>query len=486
VNISGWYLTDSPDNLVQWQFPDNVILKPGGFVVVFCDGWVDSQPLAEYHSNFSLSKSGEYLALVAADGKTVVYEITPSFPPQYRDASYGCIPASVANSEQQWAYYKPPTPGASNTGVPLWGMVENVTFSESQGYKNAPFNLSLGSSTEGAIIYYTLDGTIPSSESLRYTEPISIDKITFLRAVATKEGYLDSPVATRTWLFMEDVLTQSSTTPTGWPSSYSVNNHKMEYGLNSSIVKNNKTAIRTGMTNIQTISLVTDLKNLFDSKSGIYVNPGQDGEAWERPVSVELIDPRGGGEFQIEAGLRIRGAFSRSSSNPKHSLRLFFRDSYGGRLNFPLFEGEGADVFDKVDLRTSQNFSWSFEGSPYNTFIRETFSRDAQADFGMQYTRSRYYHLFINGQYWGLYQTQERSDSDYAKTYYGGSGDDWDCIKTSQPGYYTEASDGNMNAFSDLYNIAVKQGFSGLYSTNYYWIKGVNPDGTRIPESRFI
>lgn len=483
VNISGWYLTDSLNNLAQWQFPDGVILKPGGFMIVFCDGWVDSQPLGEYHSNFSLSKSGEYLALVAADAETIVYELAPSFPPQYRDASYGCIPASAASSEQQWAYYKTPTPGAPNTGTPLWGMVESVTFSESQGYKSDPFNLTLESPSEGAIIYYTLDGTIPTPDSLRYTGPISIDKITFMRAVATKEGYLDAPVATRTWLFMEDVLTQPTTTPTGWPSSYSVNNHKMEYGMNSSIVRNNKTAIRTGMTNIQTISLVTDLKNLFDSKSGIYVNPGQDGEAWERPVSMELIDPRGGEEFQIEAGLRIRGAFSRSSSNPKHSLRLFFRDSYGGKLNFPLFEGEGADTFDKVDLRTSQNFSWSFEGSPYNTFIRETFSRDAQGDFGMQYTRSRYYHLFINGQYWGLYQTQERSDSDYAKTYFGGSDDDWDCIKTSQPGYYTEASDGNMNAFSDLYNIAVKQGFSGLYSTNYYWIKGVNPDGTRIPES---
>ena len=483
VNISGWHLTDSLNNLPQWQFPDGVILKPGGFLVVFCDGWADSQPLGEYHSNFSLSKSGEYLALVAADGETIVHELAPSFPQQYKDASYGLIPSSIANTEQQWAYFKTPTPGAPNSGTPLWGMVESVAFSESQGYKSAPFSLTLESPTEGVIIYYTLDGTIPTSESILYNKPISIDKITFLRAVATKEGYLDAPVTTRTWLFMEDVLTQPTSTPTGWPNSYAVNNHKMEYGMNSSIVRNNRTAIRIGMTNIQTISLVTDLKNLFDSKSGIYVNPRQDGEAWERAVSVELIDPQGGEEFQIEAGLRIRGAFSRSSSNPKHSFRLFFRDRYGGKLNFPLFESEGADTFDKVDLRTSQNFSWSFENSPYNTFIRETFSRDAQGDFGMQYTRSRYYHLFINGQYWGLYQTQERSDSDFAKTYYGGSSDDWDCIKTSQPGYYTEASDGNMNAFSDLYNIAVKQGFSGLYSTNYYWIKGVNPDGTPIPES---
>ena len=483
VDISGWHLTDSPNNLTQWQFPAGSTLKAGGYLIVFCDGWESTQPLGEYHANFSLAKTGEYLGLIAPDGETVVYELAPAFPEQYKDVSYGRIPDSQGDSEHQWAYFDKPTPGAPNTGNPLLGMVEGVDFNEPAGYKRRAFDLTLHTPTAGAKIYYTLDGTLPTRESLSYTNSIRIDKITFLRAIAVKEGYVDSLVTTRTWLFMDEVLSQPTGTPGGWPSSYAVNNHKMEYGMNSSVVRNNRTAIRTGMTNIQTISLVTDLKNLFDSKTGIYVNPGQHGVGWERPVSMELIDPRGGPEFQIEAGLRIRGAYSRSSSNPKHSFRLFFRNSYGGKLEFPLFEDEGADIFEKVDLRTSQNFSWSFESSPYNTFIRETFSRDSQRDFNMPYTRSRYYHLFINGQYWGLYQTQERSEADYAETYFGGQSSDWDCIKTSQPGYRTEASDGNMNAFSDLYNIAVKQGFSGLYATNYYWIKGVNPDGSRIPES---
>jgi hypothetical protein len=124
---------------------------------------------------------------------------------------------------------------------------------------------------------------------------------------------------------------------------------------------------------------------------------------------LKLIDPNGGEEFQIDAGMRIRGAASRSSGNPKHSFRLFFRSIYGGELNFPLFGDEGVSVFDKVDLRTSQNYSWAFEQTPYETFIRETFARDAQRDVGMPYTRSRYYHLYINGQYWGLYQTQDEA-----------------------------------------------------------------------------
>ena len=105
-------------------------------------------------------------------------------------------------------------------------------------------------------------------------------------------------------------------------------------------------------------------------------------------------------------GLRIRGGYSRSNGNPKHAFRLFFRNEYGaGKLEFPLFGDEGVDTFDGFDLRTTQNYSWSFDGSGQNTFLRDVFSRDVQRELGQPYTRSRYYHLYINGQYWGLYQT---------------------------------------------------------------------------------
>ena len=95
--------------------------------------------------------------------------------------------------------------------------------------------------------------------------------------------------------------------------------------MNSSIVNSTQygKSVRMGLTNICTISMVTDLKNLFDAGIGIYVNQDKDGEEWERPASLELIDPSGGEEFQLDSGIRIRGAASRSSSNPKHSFRFF-------------------------------------------------------------------------------------------------------------------------------------------------------------------
>ena len=379
-------------------------------------------------------------------------------------------------------YFKTPTPGSAN-GQGYTAPTPKITVSEPRGYKTGPFTVSLScSNAPAAVIRYTTDGCTPSSNSPCYTSPISITNTTVLRAAVIDPDSLEMNVKTVTWLFLDDVLSQGATPPAGWPANGAVNGQALAYGMRSQIVTGDPVRLRNGFTNaIATLSLVTDLTNLFDATSGIYVNPYNDGITWERPVSVEQIDPVHGStnEFHIDAGLRIRGAFSRTTGNPKHSFRLFFRPEYGeDTLKFKLFGDEGASTFDKVDLRTSQNYSWAYENSDNETFVRETFSRDSQRDMGMPYTRSRYYHLFINGQYWGLYQTQERGDADFAETYLGGDNADWDCIKTSQPGYSTTASDGTADAFYALHDIAINQGFSGDYSNNYWRVRGLNPNGT--------
>ena len=227
---------------------------------------------------------------------------------------------------------------------------------------------------------------------------------------------------------------------------------------------------------IPSISLVTDVDNLFDESTGIYSHPQNSGRSWERPVSVELLNPDGSEGFQIDAGLRIRGGFSRSTSNPKHAFRVFFRPEYGGALEFPLFEDEGVDRFENVDLRTSQNYSWSFQGDRQNSMVREVFSRDVQGEMGQPYTRSRYYHLYLNGQYWGLYQTQERSEASYAESYFGGDSDDYDVIKVETNGYYITNTDGELDAYQRLYNFATS---SRSDIESYFQVQGLNPDGTR-------
>lgn len=387
--------------------------------------------------------------------------------------------------ERSAGYFNMPTPAAANASLHTAPTPE-VTSSEPRGFKTAPFTVTLSCpSAPTSIIRYTLDASTPTLTSTIYASPLTITNSTLLRAAVVDPATARQSVYTVSWFFLDDILTQGSSTPPGFPASLSVNNHKMEYGMRQEVVTNDRFRLCQGMTNaIPSLSIVTDAPNLFSATTGIYVNPGNDGIAWERPASVELIDPVRGTnyEFQIDAGLRIRGAFSRSVSNPKHSFRLFFRSEYGeSKLRFPLFDTEGASEFDKVDLRTSQNYSWAFQNDTKETFVRETFSRDSQRDMGMPYTRSRYYHLYINGQYWGLYQTQERSEASYAETYLGGKDDEWDCIKTTMPGYNTTAADGTFDAWNAFHALSITQGFTNTFASNYFRVRGLNPDGSQNP-----
>ena len=392
-------------------------------------------------------------------------------------------------------FFAEPTPGAPNSTRAFNAPTPAIAASEPRGYKTEAFavELSAPSPSAGAgapLIRYTLDGSVPTMDNgFTYdpAAPLQISQTTVLRAAAPDAESIRQTTSTHTWIFLDDVIRQGSEAPAGWAADGAVNSHKMLYGMRPAIVDGADAArLLKGVTNspVLTLSLVTELGNLFNPQSGIYVNPGNDGRAWERPVSVELIDPARGaaGEFHIDAGLRIRGAHSRSTGNPKHSLRLFFRSVYGdGKLRFPLFGDEGAEEFDKVDLRTESNYSWAFENSDRNTLVREVFSRDTQRDMGVPYTRSRYYHLYINGLYWGIYQTQERAEAAYAETYLGGAEADWDTIKTSNPGYSNAATDGNMDAWNALHALAVVQGFAGANSNNYWRARGLHPDGTRNP-----
>jgi hypothetical protein len=159
---------------------------------------------------------------------------------------------------------------------------------------------------------------------------------------------------------------------------------------------------------------------------------------------------------------------------------LFFRNEYGeSKLTYPLFGDEGVDEFDNMDLRTSQNYSWSYGGDSRNTMVREVFSRDAQRDMGHPYTRSRYYHLYLNGHYWGLFQTQERAEASYAASYFGGAQEDYDVIKSTggNPGYTIEATDGSLDAWRRLWEMAR----AGFNDERYYKAQGLNLDGTVNP-----
>jgi hypothetical protein len=410
------------------------------------------------------------------------------------DSSFLVLPELLGiETEEELRYFLSPTPGVANTSG-IIDFVAPVEFSVEHGFYDAPFALALTSATPGATIRYTLNGSAPSATNgVVYTGvPLNINRTSTVRAFAYRDDYEPSPVKTSTYIFIADVLQQSpnGAAPPGFPTG-PINGQVLDYGMDPDIV-NNATwgpQLPAALVDIPSLSIVMDINDLMGASSGIFVNAGQHGGAWERPFSLELIDPSGAeAGFQVDAGLRIRGGYSRSNDNPKHSFRVFFRGEYGAStLNYPLFGDEGLDVFDGFDLRTAQNYSWSFGGDNLNTINRDVFSRDVQREMGLPYTRSRYYHLYINGQYWGVFQSQERSESDYAASYFGGDADQWDTVKATgnSGGYTVEATDGNLDAWTDLWNLANAIPYAPNQSTAYALFQqaqGNNPDGTRNPD----
>jgi hypothetical protein len=379
-------------------------------------------------------------------------------------------------------YFPKSTPGAANGLDAKEGPTPRVAFSEPHGYKTASFSLELTCPDDpGATIYYTTDGTAPSTGKIRYTGPISISRTTVVRAAVPNADSILQLDTSATYLFPLDIVEQRGT-PSGFPED-SATSQKMTYGMNQTIVGTYRHNIMDGFTNgIDTLSLVIDPANLFNASTGIYVNASNGGRSWERMTMVELITPtNSAGGFSVPSGVRIRGAYSRGSAYPKHSLRLFFRNEYGmSKLKYPLFDQEGVDSFDKIDLRTAQNYSWA-NGNNKFTFIEEVFSRDSQRDLDQSHHRSRYYHLFINGTYWGVYQTEERTDGNFGESYFGGTADDYDVVRTSQPGYVTGIVEGQDAGWYDFWNISVNQGYGAAYPANYNKVRGLNPDGTPNP-----
>ena len=122
-------------------------------------------------------------------------------------------------------------------------------------------------------------------------QQLAINGTTVIRAAAFKDGFQPSGVDTQTYLFLNDVIRQSRNgeTPPGWPGSWGAN--IVDYGMDPDVVNNPlySGTIKEDLKTIPSFSIVLDLKDLFNSTTGIYANAAQDGSAWEnhRPRRVQ-------------------------------------------------------------------------------------------------------------------------------------------------------------------------------------------------------
>jgi len=96
VNVSGWFLTDDPQDLKQWRLP-STNLPPQKHLIVFLSGNDRAIPGLPLHASFRLGAGGDYLALVRPNGTTVESATQNPFPIQVPDISFG-VPIRLENT----------------------------------------------------------------------------------------------------------------------------------------------------------------------------------------------------------------------------------------------------------------------------------------------------------------------------------------------------------------------------------------------------
>ena len=100
---------------------------------------------------------------------------------------------------------------------------QNLKLSQKHGFYDKPFELTISDDgnivSDGAMIRYTLDGSVPTAESAVYTVPIKINGTTVIRTAVVGSDGLLSNVTTATYLFPDDVLHQSDA-PEGYPMEW--------------------------------------------------------------------------------------------------------------------------------------------------------------------------------------------------------------------------------------------------------------------------
>jgi hypothetical protein len=82
------------------------------------------------------------------------------------------------------------------------------TFSPAAGTYTSTQSVNLSDSINGASIYYTTNGTTPTTSSTLYTGPITVSSTLTIEAIATASGFLSSPVASATYLINTGTVTE--------------------------------------------------------------------------------------------------------------------------------------------------------------------------------------------------------------------------------------------------------------------------------------
>ncbi len=352
INLKGYSLSKGSDQETKFIFSD-YILPAHGYAVFFAHAGVDGDGTNNYVP-FSISASGE--TLILCDVYCVRSQI-------FETGFFEKNMSSGLNETGERIFFDEPTPGETNSTVYAKRYSAPVEFSLNGGEISSGQLLML-TAEEGAEIFFTLDGSLPTSSGNLYVNPIALDSSRTVRAIAIADGQLPSIVTTQTYIV------------------------GVEHDL-------------------PIIALSTEPWRFFGS-AGIYTNPLN---KIESSVHVEFYETDGLA-LSFDAGIEIAGGYSQEM--PQKSFLIHLRKQYGPEeINYPLFDGNEVTSFKHFLLRTS--------GQDQNmTKIKDAFIHRAVNNvLDIDVMDSRPCVVYINGEYWGLYNIREKENADYLASHYG-------------------------------------------------------------------
>jgi hypothetical protein len=415
IDLGGYTLTDSRKNPSKWTIPESTIIRSHDFVLFFAD-----KKNFENHTNFKLDAGGEFVGLYDPSGKCIDSFAYTNLP---QPGSWRRFP----DGGKTWSFCTMPTMGSTNPKpAQTVKNAKKITLapeiSPTGGRYTQPQRVVLKSTDHITRIYYTTDGSLPTTRSRQYNEPLQIDTTTVLRCMAAKHGESPSGIVTQTFLIGEK-------------------------------------------SSLPIISLVTDPQNFWDEQTGIYVKGTQwkqnnyDKESynwkqsWKRPCNFELFDDSFRAKINIPCKIKIFGGASRNLAQKSFSLNVL--DPSIDSFKHSFFPQKSHESFKSILLRNS--------GDDWNqTMLRDVLMHALlykRMDIDIQAWSPSV--VFLNGEYWGIYNIREKIDAYYVTNNYGIDPQKIDMIKCYNDIKAGDSSNYNsMIAFTRSHDLSRQENYN--------------------------
>ena len=289
---------------------------------------------------------------------------------------------------------------------------------------------------KGYKIYYTLDGSIPTKRSNLYRKKIALNKDSSPLTLSLKDStkkIVGKGIIEDENLPHGTVLRAVAIAPNGTSGKVETRTYFIGIDLVEHFHKEG------------VVSIVTDPKNLIDDEIGIYNrnNYKKKGRDWEREAVIEFFDGEETSAWKDNIGIRIKGNITRECS--QKSFNIYFRKEYGSKnLKYKLFEGNDIKKYKQLTLRNGGNAIDTLK-------FKDQWLQDLVRDRKVDTQAGRPVSLFINGEYWGAYDLQEK----YNDTYYANHYDlEKDNIVVIKEGEVEEGKEEDIKLYEELMNYA--------------------------------